>query len=166
MKQPNQKVRSVLSVLTKMLVIACVVGLAGCENSDVARVKAMKLDIDPSFTIGQAFDNRKVCDSVKWDNMTDQRGRKLVEYRCDFKGVKEFAAPMPSPIVKMDELFQWSVEGDGTLTLAYVGIESIHQDGKVDDQAFAPEVIMHVIAQDTAEDLKQYNAQVIHFQNQ
>ena len=73
---------------------------------------------------------------------------------------------MPSPIVKMDVLFQWSVEGVTTPTLAYVGIESIHQDGKVDDQAFAPEVIMHVIAQDTAEDLKQYNAQVIHFQNQ
>jgi major membrane immunogen (membrane-anchored lipoprotein)/predicted RNA binding protein with dsRBD fold (UPF0201 family) len=61
--------------------------LAGCESSDISAVKKSLLG-DTSFTTGQAFDNRKVCVSTKWDT-TEDRGRTIVEYRCDLAGVEQ-----------------------------------------------------------------------------
>jgi len=77
-------------MLAKAFVTACVVGLAGCTDGDISRVKNMTFDVDPSYTVGQAFDHRKVCESVTWDTIKDERGRKVVEYRCSFKGVKDY----------------------------------------------------------------------------
>jgi len=161
MKRVSQKVQSATAALAKMLVVVCVVGLAGCGNSDIAKVKAMKLDANPSYTIGQAFDNRKVCDSVKWDTLTDTRGRKLVEYRCLWKGVKGFMAPAASPVVSAGEVFQWSIADDDTPTLAYVGSEVTHENGHVDDQALNLDAVMQVIAKDTATTASEYNQQYV-----
>jgi hypothetical protein len=72
------------------VVLAMTAALAGCSNSDIDAVKKQTLDQDQSYTVGQAFDNRKVCDSVKWDEITDDRGRKIVEYRCTFNSVDDY----------------------------------------------------------------------------
>jgi hypothetical protein len=161
MKHFSQRAHIAASTLCKMLIVMCIAGVAGCGNSDVSKVKAMKLDIDPSYTIGQAFDNRKVCDSVKWDTVTDTRGRKLVEYRCLWKGVKEGMAPAASPVVSAGEVFQWSIADDGTPTLAYVGSETTHENGQVDDQALNLDAAMQVIVKDTATTLTEYNEQYL-----
>jgi hypothetical protein len=63
--------------------------LTGC-SSDISTVKSQKFSYDPSLTIGQAFDNRKICQSVDWKELKDDRGRNVVEYRCTFKGVDEW----------------------------------------------------------------------------
>jgi len=71
------------------ILLAMTAALAGCGNNDIDAVKKQTLDQDQSYTVGQSFDNRKVCDSVKWDEITDDRGRKIVEYRCTFNGVAD-----------------------------------------------------------------------------
>jgi len=169
MKHSSQRVQSAWAALTKMVIAICVVGLAGCTNSDVSKVKAMKLDLDPSFTIGQAFDNRKVCDSVKWDTISTPRGRKLVEYRCKLKDVKKSdlsMAPTPNPIVKVGEVFQWSVGNDGPPVLAYTGYEITYQDGQTGDQDADVDAIMKVIINNNVSTFQQYNNQYSQFKNQ
>lgn len=42
-----------------------------------------------SYTIGQAFSNRSICDEVEWTSFKDARGRDLVDYKCQFKKGKE-----------------------------------------------------------------------------
>ncbi|QRN52252.1 hypothetical protein [Dyella caseinilytica] len=78
------------AMVAKAIVAMCVVNLAGCTDSDISKVKEMKFEPDPSYTVGQAFDHRSVCDAVTWDTIKDERGRKIVEYRCSFKGVKDY----------------------------------------------------------------------------
>ena len=72
------------------VVFAMTVALAGCSNSDINAVKKQTLGQDQSYTVEQVFDHRKVCDSIKWDEITDGRGRKIVEYRCTFNGVDDY----------------------------------------------------------------------------
>lgn len=131
--------------------------LAGCGNSDISKVKAMKLDANPTYTIGQAFDNRKVCDSVAWDEITDTRARKLVEYRCTFKGVQ--SGQEANPIVKIGEVVQWSIGDDGTPALAFEGFESTHQDGTVVDASAIEGAIDQIAVKDTAATAAEYNVE-------
>ena len=170
MKHSSLTVQSASAALTKILIVVCIVSLAGCSNSDVSKVKAMKLDIDPSFTVGQAFDNRKVCDSVKWDVIKDERGRKLVEYRCDFKGVKEFedryAGRAPNPLVRVNDVFQWSVSDGETPVLAYAGYEETYKNGHVTDQVAQVDAAMQVIVKNSASSFYQYNEQYSYITNQ
>jgi len=72
------------------IIMAGCIALSACGNRNIDNVKALKLDVDPSFTVGEVFDNRDVCESVSWDTAKDKRGRTIVEYRCAFKGVKDF----------------------------------------------------------------------------
>ncbi len=81
MKQPNQKLRSVSSVLTKMPVVVIGIGLAGCTNGDISSLKDQVID-GTSYTIGQVFDHRKACDSVSWKESKDDRDRTIIEYQC------------------------------------------------------------------------------------
>lgn len=90
MRKAGQDDHSALRMSVKVLVVGLSVNLAGCGNSDISSVKKMTLTADQTYTIGQVFDNRKACDSTKWSESTDDRGRKIVEYRCDFGGVAEY----------------------------------------------------------------------------
>lgn len=92
MRQVGQDGHSVLRVTAKVLVVGLCANLAGCGNSDINAVKKQTLGQDQSYTVEQVFDNRKVCDSVKWDEITDDRGRKIVEYRCTFNGVDDYVS--------------------------------------------------------------------------
>lgn len=64
--------------------------LAGCGSSDIDIVKEGRLEYFQEFTVGQAFDNRKVCSSTKWGTIEDDRGRTIVEYTCQLKNVPEY----------------------------------------------------------------------------
>jgi hypothetical protein len=131
--------------------------LAGCGNSDISKVKAMKFDANPTYTIDQAFGHRKVCESVKWDTLVDERSRNLVEYRCTFKGV--VSTPGTNPIAKIAEVFQWSVDANDTPTLAYVGWELTRQNGDVKDAPANGDAVMQVILRDTVTTFPEYDQQ-------
>jgi hypothetical protein len=61
--------------------------LTGCDDSSIDTVKNSILEIDTSYTVEQAFDNRKSCNSTSWNTFEDARGRQLVEYKCQLKGI-------------------------------------------------------------------------------
>jgi len=90
MRHASQRGRSVPLTVAQVLMVGASLSLAGCSNSDISAVKKQTLQQDQSYTVEQAFDHRKVCDSVKWDEITDDRGRKIVEYRCTFNGVDDY----------------------------------------------------------------------------
>lgn len=83
----NRATQSVALLLTCVAAVA----LAGCQSHDVGVVKGEKFDADPSMSVGQALDSWKVCESTKWTSSKDDRGRDVVEYRCDFRGFKDFS---------------------------------------------------------------------------
>ncbi len=62
--------------------------LYGC-NSDIDAIKNGRLNAYPEYTIGQAFDNRDMCESTDWESIKDKRDRTIIRYTCHMKGVKE-----------------------------------------------------------------------------
>ena len=144
-------------------VAAACAALSGCSNSHIAKVKSMPFDADPSLTIEQAFDHRKVCDSVKWDTIKDDRGRTLVEYRCYFKDVDAVVGKMSTPsnpLKSIDEVFQWSVNKGAAPVLAYAGSEVNFTDGTLKDRAYGDAGIAEkLIDENTATTFQEYNTQ-------
>jgi hypothetical protein len=64
--------------------------LTGCGNSAISKVKKSSLDIDPTYTIEQAFENRPVCDDSEWDSFSDDKGRTVVQHNCELKDVESY----------------------------------------------------------------------------
>ena len=66
--------------------------LIGCLDgaSDIDIVKEGRFDAHPEFKIGETFDNRSMCESTSWQMVQDNRGRDLVEYRCEIVGVNDY----------------------------------------------------------------------------
>ena len=74
---------------TRIAMIVVLASLAGC-SSEIDQIKEGRLDAYPDFTVGQAFNNRDVCKQTTWESFEDERGRTIVEYRCDIVGVDTF----------------------------------------------------------------------------
>lgn len=63
--------------------------ISGCSE-DINSVKSSRLYFNDAYTIDEAFSNRKICKSVKWETVTDPRGRNLVQYKCELRGAKTY----------------------------------------------------------------------------
>ena len=74
------------------LALAVAAELCGCGQSDIDRVKSMLVPENATYTVGQAFGTRKVCAATTWTEFTDDRGRRVVEYRCTIKGVDAYVS--------------------------------------------------------------------------
>lgn len=57
--------------------------LAGCEDSEIGKVKAADLPGDRTQTYGSALSERGACKRVTWKTFKDERNRSAVEYRCE-----------------------------------------------------------------------------------
>lgn len=90
--------------------------LAGCFDNNIDTVREARFNMEPSFTIGQALDNRPLCQSHTWDEVQDSKNRTVVEYRCEIKGAREyFAKQFVSLSEKINSRFytkESSVEAD------------------------------------------------------
>jgi len=65
--------------------------LSGClQGNDIETVKEGRFDDYPEFKIGETFDHRALCATTSWDLIQDDRGRDLVEYRCEIKGIHAY----------------------------------------------------------------------------
>jgi len=82
--------KGISSRSAKVLVMTSALWLSACGNGDISKLKAQTIAANPSFTIGQAFDHRNACATVTWSQSTDDRGRKVIEYRCAFKVDKSY----------------------------------------------------------------------------
>ncbi|MFD1712378.1 hypothetical protein FVQ98_19340 [Ottowia sp. GY511] len=65
--------------------------LGGCfGGGDINIVKNAVWEAMPDTTIGKALDSRFSCTTPKWRQFEDERGRSIVEYTCEHKGVREY----------------------------------------------------------------------------
>jgi len=69
--------------------LACIslAALSGC-SSEIDVIREGRLELLPEYTVGQALDNRKLCESTDWSVIEDERGRDVVRYTCDFKDIE------------------------------------------------------------------------------
>ncbi len=74
-----------------MIIAVSTLLITGCSNSDITTVKDGRLDDFQEYTIGQALDNRDACLSTEWESFEDERGRTVVQYRCDLKDLANVA---------------------------------------------------------------------------
>jgi hypothetical protein len=111
-------------LLTIIFGLATIIGLAGCGK--VSLVKDGTLAFDKSLTIGQAFDNYQYFDNVKWEEITTDNGKKVVQVNAIIdldkhpKGVE-----WKKNIKEMKYIFQFTINQDETFQLSYGGIEAI-----------------------------------------
>ena len=70
--------------------LACIslAALSGC-SSEIDVIREGRLELLPEYKVGQALDNRKLCESTDWSVIEDERGRDVVRYTCDFKDIEK-----------------------------------------------------------------------------
>ncbi len=89
-------------------------------KNDVELVKNGVLDYDKSITVGEAFNNWKVCkENIEWKAFQTENKRRIVQFSCDKKdntGTRLI-------------VFQFKINKDDTFDLSYIGEEYIDTDG-------------------------------------
>lgn len=74
-------------MIRKSMLLIAVLGLSGCDNSQINKVKSQHFDGVNNFNIGDILDNRGVCSNIEWrENEKD----KSVQYKCTLKKGKGF----------------------------------------------------------------------------
>lgn len=73
-----------------LLIAFAAVLVSGCGKSPIDMVKNTYLDGARTTTVANALSNRPLCGSTKWETYTDDKGRAVVEYLCDFVGGNDF----------------------------------------------------------------------------
>lgn len=64
--------------------------MVGCSNGDVRLVKDSVWPGLPDTTIGKALDTRQACAETEWRAFDDERGRRIVEYRCEYRNARDY----------------------------------------------------------------------------
>lgn len=75
-----------------VLVTLIASALTGCFGEDkIKEVKGLTYDnIDPTNTLGNALDTRKMCKETKWEAGKDERKREVVTYTCELTGYEVY----------------------------------------------------------------------------
>jgi len=73
-----------------VLLTTCIAAvlLTGCGDSTIKAVQNTTLPDDDKITIAKVLENRKACNKTEWETKEDNRGQKIVTYKCYFS-VKE-----------------------------------------------------------------------------
>lgn len=134
----RQVTRKATRVGQGWLMLACApVLLSGCFGaSDIDVVKNAVWNAMPDTTIGKALDSRVSCKSTHWRVFDDERGRRIVEYACEYQGVQEYLASEAQRVVS---LYDQEVQGNlalqnEMLKRAQTKVQSL-RDGKAEMQS-------------------------------
>lgn len=134
--------------------------IAGCGDSkQIGGVKAMPF-ADTNMTVDSALDTRKICDSVKWTSAQDERNQTVVQYDCEYKGVKDsaFLQGGNPKATSAAEVWQWTYGADGSPSLTGVSLVVRHEDGSTHEVmggGLAGQVLEGLIAKNTVENYDQ-----------
>ena len=120
--------------ISKLIIIAtslaCLL-IAGCGDSNIAKVKEGTLGGMKELTIGSAFDNYKYFSKTTWESKETDNGVKYVEFKGDYN-IK--------PLLKNTDyaniclVMQFIIKVDKGFEPSYLGIEEQFKDGKTKDQ--------------------------------
>jgi len=86
MSVPIRTVTSISALSSTLLLFGCgdnVVDSLQQQTFSYINGKNQLAQYEPSLTINQAFNNRKVCNDVEWQTFEDNRERTVIEYRCN-----------------------------------------------------------------------------------
>lgn len=108
-----------VSSIVVMLGLSLFVG--GCSDNKVSMVKNGTLEFDKSLTVGQALDKYKYFKNTKWEVITTENGKKVVQ------AIGQIALDnhpsIKNPEFKaMDIRFQFIVNQDKTFELGWCGV--------------------------------------------
>lgn len=88
----------------RLVFASAVLALGGCfGGGDVDTVKNAVLKAMPDTTLGKALDSRVACKSTKWRAFDDERGRRIVEYTCEYKGIQEYISSQRHKTIEENE---------------------------------------------------------------
>jgi hypothetical protein len=127
-----------------LVTFAAMFALSGCsDGKQVSEVKALpfelinSIDLPQDLTVGQALDNRKACDDIKWTTDKDDQGEIIVTYRCDYKGVDDslFVKNGGLDVKSAGDVYQWTFGRDDKPALTAVAAIINQKDGKSVDIA-------------------------------
>ena len=140
----NQKILFVfltkIKAIGSILAILAILILTGCGNN-VDSVKSGVFDDYQSTTVGKAFDNWGMCDSVTWEEFETSNGRNIVEYNCfqknslspyltDKEGIYTgeimFATERLNKIIRqgVNLKIQFQINLDDSFDISYIGASS------------------------------------------
>lgn len=77
-------------MIKKQIIIGAVVFLSGCGDKSIENVKETYLEFDPSQSISQALDHRRICEATKWESYKDSKDRNIVQYKCEIKNTESY----------------------------------------------------------------------------
>ncbi|MEZ8288915.1 hypothetical protein [Vibrio sp. 10N.237.312.B06] len=86
MSVPIRTVTSISVLTTTLLLFGCGDNVADSlqlEPFSYINGENQLTQYEPSLTINQAFNHRKVCNEVEWQTFEDNRDRTVIEYRCN-----------------------------------------------------------------------------------
>lgn len=107
-----------VSSIVVMLCLSLFVG--GCSDNKVSMVKNGTLEFDKSLTVGQALDNYKYFTKTKWEAITTENGKKVVQVIGQI--ALDNHPSIKNPELKaMDVRFQFIVNQDKTFELGWCG---------------------------------------------
>lgn len=65
--------------------------LTGCFGSDpISIVQEIEHPTNRTYLLGKVLENRPVCKNTEWSEFEDDKGRTLVEYRCEIDSAEDF----------------------------------------------------------------------------
>lgn len=114
--------------------VALVLATGGCDKIDggsVSKVKNGLLAFDKSLTVGKAFDNYKYFKSTRWQALSTDNGRTIVEVKGIIDGDKHPEVKMNRvPVIKEVYIrFQFRLNQDDTFQLSWCGLGTEWTDG-------------------------------------
>lgn len=117
-------------ILRTLAVMFAVVWLTtGCSENKVAMVKNGTLQFDKSLTVGQAIDNYKYFKKTKWETLTTENGKKVVQVTGQIALDKHPSIKNPE-LKAMDVRFQFIVNQDKTFELGWCGVGAEKTNGE------------------------------------
>lgn len=75
--------------------------ISGC-SSDIDTIREGRLQNLPEYTVSQALDNREICQDTDWSTLKDDKGRNIVRYKCEMKGIEEWYYDLAQELVNSE----------------------------------------------------------------
>lgn len=76
--------------LTRWTLTLAVLPISACFSGDIDVVKKFVPEETPRYSLDQLLTPRKSCSKTSWTTLSDDRGRKIVEYACVYAPAKDY----------------------------------------------------------------------------
>jgi transcription-repair coupling factor (superfamily II helicase) len=74
----------------------------GC-SSEIDSIREGRLQDFPEYTVSQALDHRDMCQDTDWSTLTDDRGRKIVRYKCEMNDIEKYYYDLATELITKAE---------------------------------------------------------------